>query len=333
MRKVLDQYSRPDTSKAIWQLVNTVVPCLALWILMFFTLRVSYWLTLGIAVVTAAFLVRTFIIFHDCGHGSFLPSRLANRMVGFFTGVLTLTPHHYWWADHARHHATSGNLDRRGVGDIWMMTVEEYEQSSWRTRLWYRVYRHPVLMFLFGPFLVFGVVHRIPRPGTQRREVLSVIWTNLALASIWTTLALTVGIKSYLMIHVPVLLFSGVAGLWLFYVQHTYQFAYWRRTADHDFMDAALIGSSYFELPRVLQWFSGNIGFHHIHHLSPRIPNYFLERCHRRLPEMPDLARLSLRTSLRSLSLRVWDESDESLISFGEWKRRKRHEGSRVPSV
>jgi omega-6 fatty acid desaturase (delta-12 desaturase) len=162
---------------------------------------------------------------------------------------------------------------------------------------------------------------------------MGVVWTNLALVCIWATLALTVGIKSYLMIHVPVLAFSGMAGLWLFYLQHNYEYAYWRRGEEHVYQASALAGSSYFELPRLLQWFSGNIGFHHIHHLSPRIPNYFLERCHRRLPEMPDLVTLNLRTSLHSLSVRLWDESEERLISFGEWKRRKRDRSSVAPSA
>ena len=323
IREIIAQYRQPNISKATWQLINTLLPCLGLWVLMFFSLHVSYWLTLLLAIPTSAFLVRTFIIFHDCGHGSFLPSRLANQIIGFVTGLLTLTPHISWWTDHWRHHATTGDLDRRGVGDIWMMTVEQYEQVPWWSRLWYRIYRHPIFMFLVGPFFVFGIVQRIPRQWGRKRELMSVIWTNLALGAIWTTLALTVGIKSYLMVHIPVLALSGMAGLWLFYVQHNYEKAYWRSSADHDGIQAALAGSSYFALPPVLQWFSGNIGFHHIHHLSPLIPNYSLESCYRQLPELPDVVVLNLRTSLRSLSLRLWDCSTERLISFGELKRRR----------
>lgn len=324
MRRVLDRYTRPSVRKSVWQLINTIVPCLALWVLMFFSLRVSYWLTLGLAMVTAAFLVRTFIIFHDCGHGSFMRSRRANLIIGFFTGVLTLTPYQRWWADHTRHHATTGNLDRHGIGDVWMMTVEQYRESPWHRRLWYRVYRHPFFMFGVGPFFIFGLMHRIPNLKARRNEVMSVVWTNLALVAIWVTLALTVGLKSYLMIHAPVLLFSGIAGLWLFYVQHNYELAYWRKAEEHDGSEAALLGSSHYRLPPVLQWFSGNIGFHHIHHLSPRIPNYFLESCHRSLPNMPNITTLGLRASLRSLSLRLWDDASQRMISFGEYERQMR---------
>ena len=325
IRRVLEAHMRSDWRKGLWQIVNTVVPCLALWVLMFFSLRISYWLTLGLAVVTAAFLVRTFIIFHDCGHNSFFSSRRANHIVGFFTGVLTLTPNHRWWGDHTRHHASTGNLDKRGVGDVWMMTVEQYRQSNWITRVWYRLYRNPIFMFTVGPFLIFGILNRIPSPKARRHEFSSVVWTNIALVVIWITLALTVGFESYLRIHLPVLLFSGMAGLWLFYVQHNYEFAYWKRTPEHDNATAALLGSSYYRLPRVLQWFSGNIGFHHIHHLGPRIPNYLLESCHRSLPEIPNITTFGLRASFRSLSLRLWDETSQRMISFGEYKRLRRH--------
>lgn len=318
MRDVLKRYTRSDTRKGIWQLVNTLVPCLALWVLMFLSLRISYWLTLGLAVPTAAFQVRTFIIFHDCGHGAFFRSRRANEIVGFITGVLTLTPNHRWWGDHRRHHATTGNLDRYGIGDVWMMTVEEYKQAGWATRLWYRVYRHPFFMFIIGPFFIFAVINRIPKFSGPRPEWTSVIWTNLALVVAWVALGFTVGLKAYLMVQIPVLALSGIAGLWLFYVQHNFEHAYWRAGDDYEYEAAALLGSSFFKLPPVLQWFSGNIGFHHIHHLSPRIPNYLLESCHRSLPDLPDITIVDLRTSLRSLSLRLWDERRQRMISFAE---------------
>ena len=321
MRSVLDRYTKPIPRKAFWQLINTLLPTLALWVLMFFTLQTSYWVTLGVAMLTAAFSVRTFIIFHDCGHGSFLASRRANQLIGFFTGVLTLTPHFRWWADHSRHHATTGNLDRYGVGDVWMMTVDQYKSSPWHTRLWYRVYRHPFFMFLIGPFFIYAVVNRIPNLKGPKREYMSVIWTNIALVTIWTTLAFTVGFKSYLLVHLPIVAFSGMAGLWLFYVQHNYEHAYWRGGDNHDYAEAALLGSSYFKLPAVLQWFSGNIGFHHIHHLNPRIPNYSLESCHRHMPDLPKINVIDLRSSLRSLSLRLWDDATQRMISFGEYQR------------
>jgi omega-6 fatty acid desaturase (delta-12 desaturase) len=321
MRRILADHARSHQGKAIWQLVNTILPCLALWVLMFLTLHVSYWLTLALSVVTAAFSVRTFIIFHDCGHSSFLHSRRANQVIGFFTGVLTLTPNHRWWADHSRHHATTGNLDRYGIGDVWMMTVEDYARSSWARRLWYRVYRHPFFMFIVGPFFIFAVLNRIPRFSGPRREIMSVVWTNLALIAIWVTLGLTVGIGSYLIIHIPVLAFSGIAGLGLFYVQHNYERAYWRRGDTHDYAEAALLGSSHLKLPRLLQWFSGNIGFHHIHHLSPRIPNYSLESCHQSLSDLPGVTTIGLRECLQTLSLRLWDDEAQRMISFSEYER------------
>jgi omega-6 fatty acid desaturase (delta-12 desaturase) len=324
MRSIIQSYARPDLRKGIWQLVNTVLPCLGLWALTFYSLRFSYWVTLGLSVLTAAFLVRTFIIFHDCGHGSFMRSRRANQIIGFFTGILTLTPHHRWWADHSRHHATTGNLDRYGIGDVWMLTVDDYARAHWLKKIWYRTYRHPFFMFVVGPFFIFALIHRIPRKGSPRSENMSVIWTDLVLVIIWTAFAFTIGLKSYLMVHVPILGFSGMAGLWLFYVQHNYEHAYWKKTDEHDPAAAALLGSSYFKLPGVLQWFSGNIGFHHIHHLSPRVPNYSLESCYRSLPNIPEVTTLGLRTSLRSLSLRLWDDANQRMISFGEYQNRQK---------
>lgn len=318
LSSVLKRNSKPLISRSVRQILNSVVPFLGLWVALYFSLRVSYWLTLALAVVTAAFMVRVFIIFHDCGHGSFFRSKRANEIVGFITGVLTLTPHYRWWYEHARHHATSGDLDRRGIGDIWMMTVEEYRNASSWNRLKYWCYRQPIFMLTVGPLLMFALLNRFPGKSSRRREKLSVLWCNLALVGIWTTLAFTIGLKAYLMMQIPVTVIGGAAGIWLFYVQHQYEGTYWARRVNHDPAEAALAGSSFYRLPRILQWFSGNIGFHHIHHLNSRIPNYFLERCHRELPPLPQVKRLSLRESLHSLSLRLWDEEQGRMVGFHE---------------
>ena len=316
--RALKPFQSPSTRRALRQLANSVLPYLALWAVMIRTIEFSYPLTLALAVLAALFLVRVFIIFHDCGHGSFFASRRANEWVGFFTGVLTLTPHQEWWHNHSLHHAHSGNLDKRGAGDIWTLTVEEFRRAHWIKRLGYVLVRQPAFMLTVGPFLVFGLQHRFPTKHSRAREKRSILLTNLVLAVAITALCLTIGWKHYLMIHMPILLVAGAAGIWLFYVQHQYEGTYWDRDRDHDFVRAAIEGSSWYRLPRVLQWFSGNIGFHHVHHLSPRIPNYRLEACHRAFAAFRGVRPLTLRTSLRSLQLRLYNESTRRLVDWRE---------------
>jgi len=316
-REIVSRYHRSDAARALWQVVNTLVPYVVLWFLMVWSLGVSYWLTLGLALVAAGFLLRVFIILHDCGHGSFLASRKANDAIGFVAGVLTFTPYAYWTHRHAIHHATSGNLDRRGTGDIWTMTVREYQEASRWGRLRFRFYRNPLVLFVLGPAYMFLIHHRFASPKDGRRWHVSVLWTNLALLGTALALSSVIGFKAYLQIQLPVMLLAGTLGVWLFYVQHQFEGVYWERQKEWSYVDSALRGSSFYQLPRVLQWFSGSIGFHHIHHLSPRIPNYFLEKCHRENPLFQRVKALRLRESFKTMRFRVWDEEHRALVGLG----------------
>jgi omega-6 fatty acid desaturase (delta-12 desaturase) len=311
-------HAQPDLQKAIWQLINTFVPYIALWGLMIFTIQqgYSYWITLALALVAAGIWARTFIFFHDCGHGSFFASRQANRILGYISGILTFTPYEDWRRAHAVHHATAGDLDRRGVGDVWTMTVAEYLSSSKRIRFAYRVYRNPFIMFGLGPTIIFLIAQRFPHKGARKRERDSVIITNLAILIILVLASVTIGIRTYLLIQIPIMLIAGAVGVWLFYVQHQFEGVYWARHEDWDPVKAALGGSSYYKLPKVLQWFTGNIGLHHIHHLRPLVPNYNLQKCYDEVPAMQSVEPVTLRSSLNSLWLKLWDEDHQKMISF-----------------
>ena len=315
-RTTVERHETPSRAASIGQLVNSLGPYFALWALMVWSLHVSYWITLALAVPAAGFLVRVFIIFHDCGHGSFFKSRRANTFWGVVTGLLTFTPFQQWRHDHAVHHATSGDLDRRGTGDVWTMTVREYEESSRWRRLAYRLVRNPVVLFLVAPLYLFLIQHRVPSRGSGPRERRSVLWTNLALVGIVVMMGLILGFKTFVLIQFPISMIATVAGVWLFYVQHQFEGAYWERRTEWDFVGAALHGSSFYKLPRVLQWFSGNIGFHHIHHLSPSIPNYNLEKCHREEPAFQAVRAVTFWRSFKSLTFRLWDERQKRLVGF-----------------
>jgi omega-6 fatty acid desaturase (delta-12 desaturase) len=316
--QAINRYAQPDQRKAIWQLVNTFVPYLGLWVLMVYTVKtgVSYWITLGLAVVAAALMVRIFIFFHDCCHGSFFASPRANTVLGYISGIITFTPYHSWRRSHALHHATAGNLDRRGVGDVWTMTVEEYRAAPRKTQIAYRLYRNPLIMFGLGPVGSFLISQRFPPKEAKQRERLSVLVTNLALLAIVVLASLTIGFWTYVLIQLPIIVIGGALGIWLFYVQHQYEGVYWAREEAWDFSTAAFEGSSYYKLPRVLQWFTGNIGLHHIHHLRPRIPNYNLQACYDQVPAMQAVRPLGIRASLASLRMNLWDEAQGDLVSF-----------------
>jgi omega-6 fatty acid desaturase (delta-12 desaturase) len=311
-------HAQADLRKAIWQLINTFIPYIAMWALMIYTVQqgYSYWLTLLLILLTSGFLVRIFIFFHDCGHGSFFASRQANRILGYITGILTFTPFDDWRHAHAIHHATAGDLDRRGVGDVWTMTTEEYRESSKFQRLAYRIYRNPFIMFGIGPVSVFFITQRLPHKGAGKRERQSVWITNAGLLAILLLAHFTIGIQTYLLIQLPLMFIAGSAGIWLFYVQHQYEDVYWARHEEWDPVKSALEGSSYYKLPKVIQWLTGNIGLHHIHHLRPRVPNYNLQQCYDELPAMQDVIPITLRRSLDSLWLKLWDEEQQQMISF-----------------
>ena len=264
--------------------------------------------------------MRVFIIFHDCGHGSLFKSRRVNDWVGFVTGLLTFTPYAHWRWQHALHHATSGDLDRRGSGDIRTLTVQEYLGLSCWQRLAYRFLRHPATLLMIAPLYLFIFKQRFSAPMAKRRERHSVWHMNLALLGMVTALSLVFGAVEYMVIQLTVMAVAGAAGVWLFYVQHQFEGAYWESQGKWDYTAAALQGSSFYKLPRILQWFSGNIGFHHIHHLSPRIPNYNLEKCHNSNPMFHEMAPLTLLASLRAFTLRLWDEKRRQLVSFRHLK-------------
>ncbi len=315
-REIVAKYQRSSTWRAVWQIVNTLVPYGFLWYLMYLSLSVSWWLTLPLAALAGAFLVRVFIIFHDCGHGSYFRSPAANDAVGFVAGMLTFTPYYHWRWEHAIHHASAGDLDRRGVGDVWTLTVQEYlESSRWR-KFAYRLARNPIVLFVIAPLFLFLIRQRIPSLKANRRERHSVYAMNLALLGMAVILSRIFGLKAYLLIQLVSMMVAGSAGVWLFYVQHQFEGVYWERGDDWSFTAAALQGSSFYKLPRILQWFSGNIGFHHIHHLSPRIPNYHLEKCHDAEPLFQKVPAITLLASLKSFTFRLWDEERKMLVGY-----------------
>jgi omega-6 fatty acid desaturase (delta-12 desaturase) len=300
---------------------------------MYFALGVSYLLVLALAVPAAGFLVRTFIVFHDCSHGSLLPSRRANAWLGTVLGLLLWSPFLRWRHDHAVHHATSGDLNRRGVGDVRTLTVCEFAALPFRGRLAYRLQRHPLLMFGLGPIIAMIIGPRIVSRGARPRMRRSVIATNVALAVMVAVMSVLVGWSQYLLVWAPAALLAGSAGIWLFYVQHQFEDAYWENGGDWDYADAALRGSSYLKLPRVLQFFSGNIGFHHVHHLNARIPNYNLQRAHEENSVFHDVPTLSLWDGIRAVRLKLWDEELGRMVTFAQARRAERGRRGRALAV
>jgi omega-6 fatty acid desaturase (delta-12 desaturase) len=318
-RPIVAKYAQPDNWRSIWQVINTLIPYSVLFYLSMRSLEISFWLTLPLVILTAGFMVRTFIIFHDCGHGAFFKTRKANDWLGRLTGLLTFTPYYSWKHNHSIHHATAGNLDRRGKGDVYTMTVQEYLEAPWWKKFAYRVMRQPVFMFFFGSLIVFVFAHRIP-PSSDRREQASVWWTNLALVFYVLGMGLVFGWKAYLIVQTLVIFFGASVGIWLFYIQHNFEGTYWERQSSWDFLKASIQGSSFYKLPAVLQWFTGNIGFHHIHHLSPKIPNYKLPKCFKENP-LFQVKPLTLLSSFKSLRLRLWDEQERCMVGWEALKR------------
>lgn len=320
-RKLVAPYMSPDNAQSVWQIVNTLVPYFALYYLMYRSLSVSYWLTLALALPTAGFMIRTFIIMHDCGHGSFFKDSRYNHFVGTICGILTNTPYFQWTHEHAIHHATSGDLERRGVGDVATLTVTEYNALSKFERLKYRLYRNPLITFGVGPHYIFILCSRFVGNTSGRRERQGVYLTNVALFAIWGAAIWALGLTTFLMVWLPVQLLGGAIGVWLFYVQHQYEDTYWQSKPEWSYATAALMGSSFYKLPRWMNWFSGNIGYHHIHHLAPKIPNYKLRACHTATPLFQQAPTLTFWRSLHCANLKLWDETQQCMITFSEWKR------------
>jgi omega-6 fatty acid desaturase (delta-12 desaturase) len=317
-RETLAPYAQPRLGRSLVDLATSVVPYLALSAAMYLSLGVSYLLTLAIAIPASGFLVRTFILFHDCSHGSFLHSRRANLWLGTALGLLVYSPFLRWRHDHAIHHATSGDLDRRGGGDVRTLTVSEYRALAPRAQLGYRLFRNPLVMFGVGPIVALLVGPRLVSRSARPRMRRSVIGTNIALAVLVGALCWLMGWRDYLLVQAPTVLLAGSAGIWLFYVQHQFEDAYWESAGDWSYADAALRGSSYLKLPRALQFFSGNIGLHHVHHLSARIPNYNLQRAHDENPIFHDVPVLSFADGLRSVRLKLWDEEGRRMVTFAQ---------------
>ena len=315
-RQTILKYQNPDLFRSWWQMINSVGFYIILWILMVQSLKISYLLTLLLSVVAAGLMVRSFIIFHDCGHGSFFKSQKANNILGIVTGILTFTPYLHWTASHAAHHNTAGNLDRRGTGDVWTMTVLEYMKSSRWKRFSYRLYRNPFVMFILGPIYIFLIGNRFAIGALTKKEKLDVYFTNAALIGIIIIVSLVIGFENYLKIQFPILMMATTGGVWLFYIQHNYENVNWERQKNWAWSAAALEGSSFYKLPKILQWFSGNIGFHHIHHLRPNIPNYNLPKCHKEHSVFQEIKPITLLSSLKSLSLRLWNEETNELVSY-----------------
>lgn len=317
-RDALLPYARPHLGRSLLDIATSVVPFLMLSALMYLLVDVSYMLVLAVSVPTAGLLLRTYMLFHDCAHGSFLPWRRANAWLGAFCGLLVFTPFQSWRHSHAVHHATAGDLDRRGVGDLPTLTVAEYKALPWRRRLGYRLFRNPLVMFGLGPLysmiLAPRWVSRSARPRIRR----SVLLTDLALAVLIGTLCWLVGWREYLLVQMSTALLAGSAGVWLFYVQHQFEDTYWQSSEGWSYADAALRGSSYLKLPGVLQFFTGNLGLHHVHHLNARIPNYNLQRAHDENPIFHDVPTLSLWEGLRAVRLKLWDEDRGRLVTWAE---------------
>ncbi|MCB0805908.1 MAG: fatty acid desaturase [Bacteroidales bacterium] len=318
---IVSKYNQPVLSKSVWQIINSVAPYLILWGLSAWVLQYSFWLALPLMVVAAGFLVRIFIIFHDCGHGSFFRSKKLNRTIGTICGILAFTPYDKWTDSHRNHHQTVGNLDKRGDGDVWTLTVEEYQNSSSKRRFFYRLFRHPVfLIFVAGP-LSFLLYQRFTRRTMTRKQKKNIYFTNVVLLLIAVSMSLLIGWQTYLLVQFPIMAIAAMGGIYLFYFQHQYDDVIWRRNETWNYKDMALEGSSYFKLPALLRWFTGNIGFHHVHHLGPKIPNYNLVKCHNENPMFQEVKPFTLWESFHSLKLRLWDEKNNRIVTFRDLRR------------
>jgi len=322
LHKSVAPYTKADNKKSYFQLANTLLPLLLLWGLSYASLQVSVWLTILFSVIGAGFVIRTFIIFHDCTHGSFFKNKKLNNLFGNITGVITHFAYEKWKKEHAIHHATSGNLDKRGVGDIWVMTVKEYEEATKWERFKYRLYRNPIVLFGFGPLYLFLIANRVNRKAAKRPERINTHVLTAIIVAIYLLIGFTLGWHVLLMVQLPIAYFAGMAGIWLFYVQHQFEDSYFENESEWDFVKAAVDGSSYYKLPAWLEWMTGSIGYHHVHHLAPRVPNYHLEQAHESTPPLHKATTITLKTSLESIKFRLYDEENNTFITFRKMKER-----------
>ena len=330
LRKSVAPFANSDTRISVIQLVNSIIPFFLLWFLAYQSLSISIWLSVGLSVIAAGFVVRIFIIFHDCTHMSFFKNSKANRIVGTITGIITHFPFEKWKREHSIHHATSGNLDKRGTGDVWVMTVEEYREASIWGKLAYRLYRNPLFLFGLGPLYLFLISNRMNRKDARKKERMNTYLTNVSIVAIYALLIWAIGWQAFLMVQLPIMLVAGSAGIWLFYVQHQFEDSYFENEEEWDYVKAAVEGSSYYKLPKVLEWITGSIGYHHVHHLTPRIPNYNLEKAHESTPPLQKATTITLKSSLKSIRFRLYDQATKSFVSFKEFKALEKQAKSKM---
>ena len=322
-KKVVSEFEKPSLFKSLWQLITTLGLYLLTWTMIYLNYSKSgpWYLYIPLILFGAGLTVRIFIIFHDCGHQSFFKKQKYNKLFGFITGTLAFTPFKHWTWEHNVHHATVGDIDRRGIGDVWTLMVNEYLELPKLKRLSYRIWRHPLFLFGFAPVYAFLIRERIPSPGAKPGNRKAVIYTNIAILLLMSLGCLAFGSFIFLLFQLFIISIAASAGVWLFYVQHQFEGVYWERHEHWEYTSAALDGSSFYQLPKVLQWFSGNIGYHHLHHLSTKIPNYHLEACHNSHPAFAEVTKLTLFSSFRCMNFRLWDETEKALITWKQFKR------------
>ncbi|MBB5181476.1 omega-6 fatty acid desaturase (delta-12 desaturase) [Planomicrobium koreense] len=320
LRKFVAPFEGSDVKASVRQIMNTIPPFIISWVLAYLTLDISIWLTVAFSAIAAGFVIRTFIIFHDCTHGSFFKNKKANAVVGTITGIMTLFAYEKWKREHSIHHASSGNLDKRGVGDIWVMTIEEYVEASKWERFKYRMYRNPLVMFGVGPLFLVLISSRFNRKDARKKERNNTYLINISLVVIYSLLIWAIGWQAFVIVQGLTMFIAGALGIWLFYVQHTFEDSYFEDESEWDYVKAAVEGSSYYKLPKVLQWVTGNIGFHHVHHLSPRVPNYNLEKAHESTPPLQQATTITIKSSLKSLRFKLYDAKNKTFVTFGDIK-------------
>lgn len=325
LHKSVKPFAQANNQKSNIQLLNTFIPLIALWVAGYLTYNISIWLAVASAVLASGFIVRTFIIFHDCTHGSFYQNKKKNNFLGTLTGVLTLFPYEKWKREHAIHHASSSNLDKRGIGDIWVLTIEEYRAASALTRLKYRLYRQPLIMFGLGPLYLILVANRFNDRDAKPKEKRNTRLINLLIVAYLSLLVVTLGALPVLIVHGISLYIAATLGIWLFYIQHTFEDSYFEEASEWSYVKAAVDGSSYYELPKIFQWLSGNIGYHHVHHLAPRIPNYHLEAAHVTTPPLQYVTKITILESLDSLRYKLYDPDNKRFVTFRKAKQMKLH--------
>lgn len=319
--KIVVKYQTPDKKKAYIQILNTFLPFIGLWILMYLSLSWSYWITLALAVVNGFFMVRIFIIQHDCGHQSFLKKRRVNDAIGLFCSLFSSIPYQYWSKSHSFHHAHCGQLEVRDIGDINTLTVKEFKELSFSKRLGYRVFRNPLILFLFGPIYYLLVNVRFPLISIKgwRQIKWAQFYNNVYLILIYTLIAFIVGWQKFFLVHIPIVVIFAIIAIWFFYVQHQHEHTYKQWKENWEYLFSSIKGSTYYKLPKVFQWLTGNIGLHHIHHLSSKIPNYNLTRCANENPILGQyVTTVSFFESLSYMFHHLWDEENQRMISF--WK-------------